>query len=117
MISGSGNVAQFAAEKCIQLGAKVLTMSDSKGFIHDPDGIDSEKLAWIMDLKNNRRGRISEYADQFPGSTFTEGSRQGTKCDVALPCATQNELNEEEANTLTSNGCSYRRRSKYAMYT
>ena len=82
-------------------------MSDSKGFIHDPDGIDSEKLAWIMDLKNNRRGRISEYADQFPGSTFTEGSRPwGTKCDVALPCATQNELNEEEANTLTSNGCS-----------
>ena len=107
VISGSGNVAQFAAEKCIQLGAKVLTMSDSKGFIHDSDGIDAEKLAWIMDLKNNRRGRISEYADQFPGSTFTEGSRPwGTKCDVALPCATQNELNEEEANALTSNGCS-----------
>ena len=106
VISGSGNVAQFAAEKCIQLGAKVLTMSDSKGFIYDPAGIDAEKLAWIMDLKNNRRGRISEYADQFPGSTFTEGSRPwGTKCDVALPCATQNELNGEEAKALIENGC------------
>ena len=106
VISGSGNVAQFAAEKCIQLGAKVLTMSDSKGFIYDPAGIDAEKLAWIMDLKNNRRGRISEYADQYPGSTFTEGSRPwGTKCDVALPCATQNELNGEEAKALIENGC------------
>ena len=106
VISGSGNVAQFAAEKCIQLGAKVLTMSDSKGFIYDPAGIDAEKLAWIMDLKNNRRGRISEYADQYPGSTFTEGSRPwGTKCDVALPCATQNELNGEEAKALIDNGC------------
>lgn len=106
VISGTGNVAQFAAEKCIQLGAKVLTMSDSKGFIYDPAGIDSEKLAWIMDLKNNRRGRISEYADQYPGSTFTEGSRPwGTKCDVALPCATQNELNGEEAKALIDNGC------------
>ena len=106
VISGSGNVAQFAAEKCIELGAKVLTMSDSKGFIYDPEGIDSDKLAWIMDLKNNRRGRISEYADKFPGSTFTEGSRPwGTKCDVALPCATQNELNGDEAAALLSNGC------------
>ena len=106
VISGSGNVAQFAAEKCIQLGAKVLTMSDSKGFIYDPEGIDSDKLAWIMDLKNNRRGRISEYADQYPGSTFTEASRPwGTKCDVALPCATQNELNGDEAAALLSNGC------------
>ena len=106
VISGSGNVAQFAAEKCIELGAKVLTMSDSKGFIYDPEGIDSDKLAWIMDLKNNRRGRISEYADKFPGSTFTEGSRPwGTKCDVALPCATQNELNGDEAAGLLSNGC------------
>ena len=106
VISGSGNVAQFAAEKCIQLGAKVLTMSDSKGFIYDPAGIDAEKLAWIMDLKNNRRGRISEYADQYPGSTFTEGRRPwGTKCDVALPCATQNELNGEEAKALIDNGC------------
>ena len=106
VISGSGNVAQFAAEKCIQLGAKVLTMSDSKGFIYDPEGIDSDKLAWIMDLKNNRRGRISEYADQYPGSTFTEASRPwGTRCDVALPCATQNELNGDEAAALLSNGC------------
>jgi len=81
-------------------------MSDSKGFIYDPEGIDSDKLAWIMDLKNNRRGRISEYADKFPGSTFTEGSRPwGTKCDVALPCATQNELNGDEAAGLLSNGC------------
>ncbi len=106
VISGSGNVAQFAAEKCIELGAKVLTMSDSKGFIYDPEGIDAEKLAWIMDLKNNRRGRISEYANQYPNATFTEGSRPwGTKCDVALPCATQNELNGDEAKALLSNGC------------
>tara|TARA_B100000427_G_C15501292_1_gene592157 strand:+ start:780 stop:2123 length:1344 start_codon:yes stop_codon:yes gene_type:complete len=107
VISGSGNVAQYAAEKCIELGAKVVTMSDSKGFIHDPDGIDSDKLAWIMDLKNNRRGRISEYAKQYSGSTFNEGDRPwGIKCDVALPCATQNELNEDEANALIGNGCS-----------
>ena len=106
VISGSGNVAQFAAEKCIQLGAKVLTMSDSKGFIHDSEGIDAEKLAWIMDLKNNRRGRISEYANEFSSATFTEGSRPwGVKCDVALPCATQNELNEDEAKSLVANGC------------
>ena len=106
VISGSGNVAQFAAEKCIQLGAKVLTMSDSKGFIHDSEGINAEKLAWIMDLKNNRRGRISEYANEFSSATFTEGSRPwGIKCDVALPCATQNELNEDEAQALVGNGC------------
>ncbi len=107
VISGSGNVAQYAAEKCIELGAKVVTMSDSKGFIHDPDGIDSDKLSWIIDLKNNRRGRISEYAKQYSGSTFNEGDRPwGIKCDVALPCATQNELNEDEANALIGNGCS-----------
>ena len=106
VISGSGNVAQFAAKKCIELEAKVLTMSDSKGFIYDPEGIDAEKLAWIMDLKNKRRGRISEYANQYPNATFTELSRPwGTKCDVALPCATQNELNGDEAQTLISNGC------------
>lgn len=106
VISGSGNVAQFAAEKCIELGAKVLTMSDSKGFIYDPEGIDAEKLKWIMDLKNNRRGRISEYATQYPNATFTEGSRPwSTACDVALPCATQNELNGDEAQALLSNGC------------
>ena len=106
VISGSGNVAQFAAKKCIELGAKVLTMSDSKGFIYDPEGIDAEKLAWIIDLKNNRRGRISEYTNQYPNATFTEGSRPwGTKCNVALPCATQNELNGDEAQALLSNGC------------
>lgn len=105
VISGSGNVAQFAAEKCIQLGAKVVTMSDSGGFIHDPEGIDAEKLNFIMDLKNNRRGRISEYADKYPSASFTEGKTPwGTKCDIALPCATQNELNGDDAKVLLSNG-------------
>jgi len=107
VISGSGNVAQFAAQKCIELGAKVVTMSDSKGYILDPAGIDTDKLAWIMDLKNNRRGRISEYAAQYPGSTFNAGARPwGVDCDVALPCATQNEINEAEAETLMANNCS-----------
>ena len=97
VISGSGNVAQYACEKATQLGAKVVTLSDSRGFVHDPDGIDAEKLAWIMDLKNNRRGRIKEYADNYDGVEFYEGTRPwGVKCDVALPCATQNELVEEE---------------------
>ena len=106
VISGSGNVAQFAAEKCLQLGAKVLTLSDSKGFIYDPEGIDADKLAWIMNLKNNKRGRISEYVQQYPGSIYNEGSRPWeVKCDVALPCATQNELNDAEAVTLVKNGC------------
>ncbi len=106
VVSGSGNVAQYACEKATQLGAKVVTLSDSKGFIHDPAGIDSEKLAWVMDLKNNRRGRISEYADNFDGATFHEGSRPwSVACDVALPCATQNELNGDEAKALISNGC------------
>ena len=106
VISGSGNVAQYAAEKVIQLGGKVLTMSDSKGYIHDTDGIDADKLAWIMDLKNNRRGRISEYADQYPSATFHEGNRPWeVKCDIALPCATQNELNGDEAKLLVANGC------------
>ena len=106
VISGSGNVAQFAAQKCIELGAKVVTMSDSKGYILDPSGIDTDKLAWIMDLKNNRRGRISEYASQYPGSTFNEGSRPwGVDCDVALPCATQNEINKTEAKALMANHC------------
>lgn len=106
VISGSGNVAQFAAQKCIELGSKVVTLSDSKGFIHDPEGITQEKLEWVMDLKNVRRGRISEYATEFPGSTFNEGSRPwGIDCDVALPCATQNEVNEDEAKTLIANNC------------
>ena len=106
VISGSGNVAQFAAQKCIELGAKVVTLSDSKGFIHDPEGITQEKLEWVMGLKNVRRGRISEYETQFPGSTFHEGARPwGIACDVALPCATQNEVNEDEAKTLIANKC------------
>ena len=105
VISGSGNVAQYACEKATQLGAKVVTLSDSRGFVHDPDGIDAEKLAWIMDLKNNRRGRIKEYADNYDGVEFYEGTRPwGVKCDVALPCATQNELVEEEAERLLENG-------------
>ena len=106
VISGSGNVAQFAAQKCIELGAKVVTLSDSKGFIHDAEGITQEKLDWVMGLKNVRRGRISEYETQFPESTFYEGARPwGIACDVALPCATQNEVNEDEAKTLIANKC------------
>jgi glutamate dehydrogenase (NADP+) len=105
-ISGSGNVAQYACEKATQLGAKVITMSDSKGYIIDPSGIDANKLAWIMELKNNRRGRISEYAAHFDGASFVEGGRPWKeKCDVALPCATQNELDQSEAKTLLANGC------------
>lgn len=103
-ISGSGNVAQFAAEKVISLGGKVVTMSDSGGFIYDKDGINTKKLEFIMDLKNNRRGRISEYAEKF-GCEYHAGERPwSVKCDVALPCATQNELNGEEAATLVKNG-------------
>lgn len=104
VVSGSGNVAQYAVEKATELGGKVVTMSDSEGFIHDPAGITAEKLAWIMDLKNNRRGRISEYAAQFKGSTFSKGRPWGVKCDIALPCATQNELNGDEAKALIKNG-------------
>ena len=105
-ISGSGNVAQYACEKCIQLGAKVVTMSDSKGYIHDTDGIDKDKLAWIMNLKNKQRGRISQYIEKYPNSTFHEGEKPwSVAVDVALPCATQNELNEEQANLLVENGC------------
>jgi glutamate dehydrogenase (NADP+) len=105
-ISGSGNVAQFACEKVTQLGGKVVTLSDSKGHIYDPAGIDADKLAWVMELKGVRRGRISEYTDQFPGSSFHAGERPwGVTCDVALPCATQNELNGEEAKALLANGC------------
>jgi len=104
-ISGSGNVAQFACEKVTQLGGKVVTLSDSKGYILDPAGIDADKLAWVMELKGVRRGRISEYVDQFPGSSFHAGERPwGVKCDVALPCATQNELNGDEAKALLANG-------------
>jgi len=105
VISGSGNVAQYACEKATQLGAKVVTLSDSKGYIYDPAGIDAEKLEWVMDLKNVRRGRIKEYVDQFSGATYHEGERPwGVKCDIALPCATQNELNGDEAKVLLGNG-------------
>ena len=106
VVSGSGNVAQYATEKATQLGAKVVTMSDSSGYIYDEAGIDAEKLAFVMELKNVKRGRISEYVDQYPSAKFFEGERPwGTKCDVALPCATQNELNGEEAKALVANGC------------
>ncbi len=106
VISGSGNVAQYAAEKILQLGGKVVAMSDSDGYIHDKNGIDQSKLEWIMDLKNNRRGRIKEYAQEFDNVTFHADARPwGEKCDIALPCATQNELNGDEAKTLVENGC------------
>ncbi len=104
VISGSGNVAQYACEKATQLGAKVVTLSDSTGFIYDPAGIDAKKLAWVMDLKNVRRGRIKEYADHFKGSEFHPGRPWTIKCDVALPCATQNELEEKDAVVLLKNG-------------
>ena len=104
-VSGSGNVAQYACEKATQLGATVVTLSDSEGYIYDANGIDAEKLAWVMDLKNVRRGRISEYAKQFPGAQFIAGKRPWeVKAHIALPCATQNELNGEEAAMLVSNG-------------
>ena len=104
VISGSGNVAQFACEKATELGAKVVTLSDSSGFIHDADGIDADKLAFIMNLKNVKRGRISEYTAQYPSATFHEGKRPWSiSCDIAMPCATQNELNEDEAKVLISN--------------
>ena len=106
VISGSGNVAQFAAEKALQLGAKVLTLSDSKGFIYDKDGIDEEKLAFVMDLKNNKRGRIAEYATKYSSATYYEGEKPwGIACDIALPCATQNELDGDAAKALVNNGC------------
>jgi len=106
VISGSGNVAQYAAEKALHLGAKILTLSDSQGYIHDTDGIDEEKLAYVMDLKNNKRGRISEYADKYSAATFYKGETPWTvKCDIALPCATQNELDGEDAKALVKNGC------------
>ncbi|MDX1363700.1 NADP-specific glutamate dehydrogenase [Arenibacter latericius] len=106
VISGSGNVAQYAAEKALELGGKVLTLSDSGGYIYDKDGIDTEKLAFVMDLKNNKRGRISEYVEQYPSAVYKEGETPWkVKCDIALPCATQNELNEEDAKILLKNGC------------
>jgi len=106
VISGSGNVAQYAAEKVIQLGGKVVTLSDSSGYIYDIDGIDAAKLAYVMEIKNELRGRISDYLTKYPNAKFVAGKRPWeVKCDVALPCATQNELNEEEAQLLVANGC------------
>ena len=104
-ISGAGNVAQYACQKATELGAKVVTLSDSSGYIYDANGIDAEKLAFVMELKNVRRGRIKEYAEKF-GCEFHAGARPwSVNCDIALPCATQNELNEAEAKTLVANGC------------
>ena len=106
VISGSGNVAQYAAEKAIELGATILTLSDSGGYILDEEGIDTEKLEHVMYIKNEKRGRISEYLDKYPDAKYVEGERPwSVKCDIALPCATQNELNGEEAKTLIENGC------------
>ena len=104
VISGSGNVAQYSCEKATELGAKVVTMSDSSGYIYDKDGIDSEKLSFIMNLKNIKRARIKEYADHY-GCEFHEGRPWGVSCDIALPCATQNELNKLEASQLVDSGC------------
>ena len=106
VISGSGNVAQYAPEKCIDMGAKVLTLSDSSGFIYDKDGIDEEKLQYIMELKNIKRGRISAYIDKYSKAEFHANNDPWTiKCDIAIPCATQNELDVNDAKTLIKNGC------------
>lgn len=106
VISGSGNVATHAAEKCTQLGGKVVTLSDSEGFVYDPDGFTQEKIDWVKDLKNKRRGRISEYAKEFKGAEFHVGRTPwGVPCQLALPCATQNELLGDDARTLVGNGC------------
>ena len=106
LVSGSGNVAQYAAQKAMRLGAKVVSMSDSDGCIYDPDGLDEEKMSFIFELKNIRRGRIREYADRYPGATYYPGKRPwDIPCDIALPCATQNEICEEDAGKLVANGC------------
>lgn len=105
LISGAGNVAQYATEKCIELGAKVLTLSDSDGYIYDPDGIDREKLDYIMELKNVERGRIKEYVEEYPNAVYHAGEKPwNEKADIALPCATQNEINGEAAAALVANG-------------
>jgi glutamate dehydrogenase (NADP+) len=106
VVSGSGNVAQYAVEKLTQLGGRVVTMSDSDGFIYDAAGIDAEKLAWIMELKNRRRGRIEEYAKHFPRVEYLPGQRPwAVPCAIAMPCATQNEIQLEDARMLLKNGC------------
>jgi len=104
-ISGSGNVAQYACEKAIQLGAKVVTLSDSSGYIYDPDGIDQNKLNYVIELKTIKRGRISEYAQKFNCQFFQDQTPWNVKCDIALPCATQNELDEKDAEQLVQNKC------------
>lgn len=105
-ISGSGNVAQYAVEKVNQLGGKVVTLSDSEGTIYDKDGINEDKLAFVLDLKNNKRGRIKEYTKKYKSAEYLAGKRPwGVKCQVALPCATQNEISGDEAKTLVKNGC------------
>ena len=106
VISGSGNVATHAAEKMVQLGGKPVTLSDSDGFIHDPEGLTLEKINWVKDLKTNRRGRISEYVEEFKGASYHAGERPWSiPCDLAAPCATQNEINGDDAKTLVKNGC------------
>ncbi len=105
VVSGSGNVSQYAVEKLIQMGAKVVTMSDSLGFVYDPAGFDEEKLAFVLELKNIRRGRIKEYADKYKVQYFENETPWGIKCDAAFPCATQNEINEDDARKLIKNGC------------
>ncbi|MEW6281754.1 MAG: glutamate dehydrogenase, partial [Candidatus Eremiobacterota bacterium] len=105
-VSGAGNAAQFTAEKALALGARVVTLSDSDGFVHDPDGLDHEKLEWVKELKNVRRGRIREYADKFKKATYHAGKRPwGVPCDLAFPCATQNEIEKADAEELVKNGC------------
>ncbi len=106
LVSGSGNVAQFAAQKAMRLGAKVVTMSDSDGFIYDPDGLDEEKWKYVFELKNIRRGRIKEYVQKYPGATYYPGERPWRiPCDIALPCATQNEIEKADAENLIKGGC------------
>ncbi|MBP5635985.1 MAG: NADP-specific glutamate dehydrogenase [Bacteroidales bacterium] len=106
VISGAGNVAQYAAQKAMRLGAKVLTLSDSDGYVYDPDGIDEEKMAYVLQLKNIRRGRISEYAQKYPKAQYFAGQRPwNVPCDIALPCATQNEIEKADAEALVKNGC------------
>ncbi len=106
VVSGSGNVAQYAVEKALHLGAKVLTLSDSSGYIYDKDGIDADKLKYVMELKNVKRGRISEYVKEYPSAEFYKGKTPWeVPCDIALPCATQNELNGDDAKKLVDNGC------------
>lgn len=106
LVSGSGNVAQYAAQKAMRLGAKVVTLSDSDGFVHDPDGLDEEKLSFVLNLKNVRRGRISEYVKEYPKAQYFPGERPWRiACDIALPCATQNEIEESDAKALLDGGC------------